>query len=129
MCYEKATDKGHRLILAGHSLGGCQASANYTAFCARGGEFDSTKMHLFNCGSGGGNIIVGQLMPVDAMAAGLTYMTNGSVRAHHHHVWGDVLSSGSPLVALTTTYKVKREANPHTIKQFIRDGDIHKFNV
>lgn len=116
----EARARGHRLTFTGHSLGGVQAAANFTAFGTKLVNGGDMRLEVFNCGSGLGNIIIGQLLPVDAAEHALFAATGSSCRSTHHHILGDVISSGAPLVALTKTYRQQEGSrDKHTIANFI----------
>lgn len=128
-CHRRARESGHSLILTGHSLGGCQAASNFINSCDRFSGYSDVKLHVFNCGSGLGNIAIGQVLPVDIVTKLIGKLGDLHIRAHHHHIIGDPLSSGTPLCAVTYTYKRKSGQDPHTIRNFVHSSFFDEYRM
>eukprot|EP00931_Biecheleriopsis_adriatica_P074177 TRINITY_DN48296_c0_g1_i1.p1 TRINITY_DN48296_c0_g1~~TRINITY_DN48296_c0_g1_i1.p1 ORF type:complete len:137 (+),score=19.92 TRINITY_DN48296_c0_g1_i1:371-781(+) len=124
---ETARAKGHQFTLTGHSLGGVQAAANYNVLAPHHRDLN---LQVFNCSSGLGNIILGQLLPVDAIAQAALAAGDYGCRSTHHHILGDVCSSGTPLVAVTKTYRAQSNTKlNHSMANFIPPNRWSELNM
>lgn len=98
----EAEERGHTLVITGHSLGGVQAAANYVQLHKHhGGRF--LKLHTFNAGTGLVDVAIQTVIPLDAIAQG--FFNEGGVSSTHrsinHRIVKDVVSSGVSLGSIT----------------------------